>query len=148
MLSTGARKASECVERIATRILPRRSCAGSEPQGGEDFPLPSRAPARTDCPQRALDISAIGPLISALMTQSSAPRISKIPFLFGDLVLIAAATWIAIYGRPLGGWQYVAIIAAAGLGAWLAAWPFVLEFRALVRLVETSELSRFQPGED
>jgi molecular chaperone GrpE (heat shock protein) len=94
-----------------------------------------------DCPQRALDILAIGPLISPLMTHSSAPRISKIPFLFGDLVLIAAAAWIAIYGRPLGGWQYVAIIAAVGLGAWLAAWPFVLEFRALMRVVETSELS-------
>jgi molecular chaperone GrpE (heat shock protein) len=75
------------------------------------------------------------------MMHTSAPRISKVPFIFGDLVLIVAAAWIALYGSALGAWQYAGVVGAVALGAWLAAWPFVLEFRALASLAEASELS-------
>jgi molecular chaperone GrpE (heat shock protein) len=79
--------------------------------------------------------------MSGRMTQSSAPRISKLPFVFGDVALIAAAAWIARYGQALGVWQYLAIVGAVALGAWLVAWPFVLEFRALANLAQASEVS-------
>src|SRR5688572_8374085 len=75
------------------------------------------------------------------MTHTSTPRIAKLPFLFGDLLLIGSATWIALYGQVLGPWQYAAVVGAVALGAWLAAWPFVLEFRALTQLAESSELA-------
>lgn len=70
-----------------------------------------------------------------------APRISKVPFIFGDLLLLAAAAYIALYGASLGKWQYAAMVGAVAFGAWLAAWPFVLEFRALTKLLESSALT-------
>ena len=75
------------------------------------------------------------------MTQSSAPRISKAPFVFADLALMAVAAWIALYGQSLGAWQYAAIVSAVALGAWLVVWPFVLEFRALANIAQASEVS-------
>jgi len=69
-----------------------------------------------------------------------APRISKLPFIFGDLLLLASAGYIALYGASLGKWQYAAMVAAVAFGAWLAVWPFVLEFRALTKLLESSAL--------
>lgn len=75
------------------------------------------------------------------MTPTSAPRISKLPFILGDLLLVISAAWMALYGQSLGPWQYAGVIVAVALGAWLAAWPFVLEFRALEKLTQSSELA-------
>jgi molecular chaperone GrpE (heat shock protein) len=75
------------------------------------------------------------------MNEKSAPRISKLPFIIGDLLLVATAAYVAIFGTFLGQWQYVAIVAAVAFGAWLMVWPFVLEFRALTRLVESAALT-------
>ena len=72
------------------------------------------------------------------MNEKSAPRISKLPFAIGDLLLLGTAGYIALYGAFLGQWQYVAIISAVAFGAWLMAWPFVLEFRAVTKLAECS----------
>jgi molecular chaperone GrpE (heat shock protein) len=72
------------------------------------------------------------------MNEPSAPRLSKLPFVIGDLLLLATAGYVAIYGAFLGQWQYVAIVSAVAFGAWLMAWPFVLEFRAATKLAETS----------
>ena len=68
------------------------------------------------------------------------PRLSKLPFLIGDILLIAAAIYVAQFGAFLGQWQYVAIISALAFGAWLFAWPFVLEFRATTKIAEASAL--------
>ena len=68
------------------------------------------------------------------------PRLSKLPFLIGDVLLIAAAIYVAQFGHFLGVWQYVAIIGALAFGAWLFAWPFVLEFRAATKIAEASAL--------
>ena len=68
------------------------------------------------------------------------PRLSKLPFLIGDVLLIAAAIYVALFGQFLGQWQYVAIISALAFGAWLFAWPFVLEFRAATKIAEASAL--------
>jgi len=75
------------------------------------------------------------------MSETSAPRISKLPFFFGDLVLITSAGWIALYGSSLGQWQYAAVVLAVAFGAWLVAWPFVLQFRAATKLAESSALT-------
>ena len=69
------------------------------------------------------------------------PRLSKLPFLIGDILLIAAAIYVAQFGQLLGQWQYVAIISALAFGAWLFAWPFVLEFRAATKIAEASALN-------
>jgi len=74
------------------------------------------------------------------MNDSSGPRLSKLPFVIGDLLLLATAGYVAIFGAFLGQWQYVAIVSAVAFGAWLMAWPFVLEFRAVTRLAESSAL--------
>lgn len=69
------------------------------------------------------------------------PRIAKLPFLLGDLALLASAAYVALYGASLGKWQYAAIVAAVAFGALLAVWPFVLEFRSASRILETSSLT-------
>lgn len=74
------------------------------------------------------------------MNETSAPRLTKLPFIIGDLLLLATAGYVGKYGSLLGQWQYVAIVGAVALGAWLMVWPFVLEFRAATRLAETSAL--------
>ena len=74
------------------------------------------------------------------MNEKSVPRVSKLPFVIGDLLLVATAAYIAIFGAFLGQWQYVAIVSAVAFGAWLMVWPYVLEFRAATQLAEASEL--------
>jgi molecular chaperone GrpE (heat shock protein) len=75
------------------------------------------------------------------MNETSAPRLSKLPFVIGDVLLIGAAVYIALFGAFLGQWQYVAIVVSLAFGAWLLAWPFVLEFRAATTLAESASLS-------
>lgn len=75
------------------------------------------------------------------MNETSAPRLSKLPFVIGDLLLVATAAYVGLYGAFLGQWQYVAMISAVAFGAWFMAWPFVLEFRAATKLAESSALT-------
>ena len=75
------------------------------------------------------------------MNQNGVPKISKWPFLAGDLLLLATAGWLAWSGTPLDGWRIVALPAAVGLGAWLAVLPFVLQFRADMKLAEAAAIS-------
>ncbi len=75
------------------------------------------------------------------MNEPSAPRIAKLPFLLGDLLLVASGAWIALHGGSLGQWQYAAMVGAVAFGAWLLSWPFVLQFRAATRLAESTALS-------
>src|SRR3954447_18777297 len=86
-----------------------------------------------------LDNAQMPSLVSTRMM--SVPKISKWPFLVGDLLIIACAACIALYGGSLGQWQFAAMVGAVAFGAWLAVWPFVLEFRAATKLLETSALS-------
>src|ERR1043166_8847935 len=75
------------------------------------------------------------------MTQTSVPRISKLPFIVGDLLLLASAMWIALRGASLGQWQYAAMVGAVAFAAWLGVWPFILDFRAATKLAESSALT-------
>jgi molecular chaperone GrpE (heat shock protein) len=74
------------------------------------------------------------------MNETSVPRLSKLPFVIGDILLISSAIYVALFGSFLGQWQYVAIISAVAFGAWLLAWPFVLEFRAATTIAESAAL--------
>ena len=75
------------------------------------------------------------------MSQKPAPKISKIPFIVGDLLLLSTAGWLAFRGAPLNEWQAGLVIVAVAIGAWLAATPFILQFRAAIKVAEASELT-------
>lgn len=76
------------------------------------------------------------------MTEQTMPRLNKIPFFIGDLLLLAVAAWIVQQGPgPLGVWSGAIVAACAALGAWLAVTPFLVEYRAATKLAEAGELT-------
>ena len=69
------------------------------------------------------------------------PKLAKWPFVVGDVLLVCVAALIAYQNRaPLGLWQTVVCSSVVGLGALLCVTPFVLEYRATVRLTEAEAL--------
>jgi molecular chaperone GrpE (heat shock protein) len=72
---------------------------------------------------------------------SDKPKISKAPFIIGDLLLLGTAAWIIWQVHPLDGWQMAAIVAAVAIAAWLGVAPFVMQFRVDTRLAEGEALS-------
>jgi molecular chaperone GrpE (heat shock protein) len=66
----------------------------------------------------------------------------KWPFFLGNAVLLAAAAFIYLQPRktPMNQWETVLFLSCALLGALLAVLPFLLEFRASVRLAEAGAL--------
>ncbi len=76
------------------------------------------------------------------MTGPSAPRLNKAPFLAGDLLLLAAAAWLALRPGPqLDALHSVLVVGCVALGAWLAVLPFLSEHQAAVRLAEGQGLA-------
>jgi predicted house-cleaning noncanonical NTP pyrophosphatase (MazG superfamily) len=58
-----------------------------------------------------------------------APKFPKLPFLLGDVILLAVAAYVAVAaGTPLPPAAIYAITACVGLGAILAGIPFVLDY--------------------
>jgi molecular chaperone GrpE (heat shock protein) len=75
------------------------------------------------------------------MRDQAKPGLSKWPFLLGDFSLLAAATAIALQQRhPLSTGPAGLVVACVLAGAALGILPFVLEYRALVRLAEADRL--------
>lgn len=76
------------------------------------------------------------------MTDSNVPKLNKLPFFAGDALLLVLAGWI-VYQTPHPiGMSSVWIIAILGFtGAWLAILPFILEYRAAVKVAEASGLT-------
>ncbi len=76
------------------------------------------------------------------MSDPTELKLPKWPFFLGDAVLLALAYLVfAQHGnRPIGGWQTFLLVSGAAIGAVLAVLPFVLEYRAAVRMVESSGL--------
>lgn len=71
------------------------------------------------------------------MTDRQAPALAKWPFILGDLLLLGAATWIALQpGNTPDLWVRVLVTVAVGIGAWLFVTPFILEHRAAADLNE------------
>lgn len=76
------------------------------------------------------------------MTDSAVPKLSKWPFVIGDLVLASfAAVVVFRTPGPLDAWQIMASLVAVVAGGWLCALPFLREHRAAVKLSEASLLA-------
>jgi molecular chaperone GrpE (heat shock protein) len=71
-----------------------------------------------------------------------APRVSKWPFLLGDLLLVGLAGFvIATASWPLSRWEIGAVALCFVTGAWLAVIPFLREHSGAVKLWEQSNLA-------
>jgi molecular chaperone GrpE (heat shock protein) len=76
-----------------------------------------------------------------VMNNRAVPRISKWAFMVGDLLLLAVAGWIVHrQAQALNVWQAALVVASVALGAWIAAAPFVMEYRTALRFAEADEL--------
>ena len=76
------------------------------------------------------------------MREPIPPRLPKWPFLAGDALLLGSAYFI--YARselPLGQWQLAWAVFCVAAGAALGVAPFLLEYRALVRIAEAAALT-------
>ncbi|MCW5559059.1 MAG: hypothetical protein KIT22_14670 [Verrucomicrobiae bacterium] len=76
------------------------------------------------------------------MSVPEPPRIPPLPFLIGDLVLIAAAAALVLLGhRPLETAEVLAVAALCAVGAWVMVLPFLRQHAAEVRLREQAGLA-------
>jgi len=77
----------------------------------------------------------------ATMHDAKEFKMPKWPFFLGDAFLLGLAYFIGWQGKPpLSHWEISAIGICVALGAMLAILPFLLEYRALLKLIETSAL--------
>jgi hypothetical protein len=76
------------------------------------------------------------------MSQKSAPRISKIPFIISDIVSIGVAVAIIYQSKlPIAGAQILAIVACVAVGAWVCVLPFLRDHDADMRFAEADRLA-------
>lgn len=76
------------------------------------------------------------------MAERKEPKLLKWPFLAADAVLVGLAVFVAWHKpTPLTQLELAVCSGAVVLGAVLGITPFVLEYRALVRLIETETLA-------
>jgi len=69
-------------------------------------------------------------------------KVPKWPFLLGDALLLGMAFFIVWKSpHPISQWETIACLAAAALAAIVGAAPFVLDYRAILRVVEVNALS-------
>ena len=77
-----------------------------------------------------------------MMRDQIALKISKLPFYFADLLLLAGAYFIYKQSaNPPGVWSMAAMTVSIAGAAWLSVWPFVLEYRAQVKIAEADALT-------
>jgi len=68
-------------------------------------------------------------------------KIPKWPFLLGDALLLGFAFYIIRESpHPISQWQTVVCLASATVGVVLGVTPFVLDYRAILRLVDVNAL--------
>jgi molecular chaperone GrpE (heat shock protein) len=68
-------------------------------------------------------------------------KIPKWPFLLGDALLLGFAFYIIWSSpHPVAQWEIIACLAAAAVGAMIGIAPFILDHRAVLRLVEVNAL--------
>jgi molecular chaperone GrpE (heat shock protein) len=74
-----------------------------------------------------------------MMTDTTNWKISKWPFLLGDAALLAAAYFFVLHEpKPSVHWEIPA--ACVALGAILGCLPFILDYRTIVKTIETGAL--------
>jgi molecular chaperone GrpE (heat shock protein) len=67
--------------------------------------------------------------------------VPKWPFLLGDALLLAGAYYLVQQApHPIGRWEIVTAAACVALGAILGALPFILDYRAIVKVIDASAL--------
>ena len=68
-------------------------------------------------------------------------KVTKWPFFLGDALLLGLAYFVCWQGKtPLGRWEIATAGSCVTLGALLGILPFLLEYRALLKRIETSAL--------
>ena len=76
------------------------------------------------------------------MSDPTEPKLPKWPFYLGDGLLLGAAYFICCRTTlPLGHWQVGLAVLCVGAGALLCIAPFLLEYRAQVKLAEARGLT-------
>jgi molecular chaperone GrpE (heat shock protein) len=77
-----------------------------------------------------------------VMTEEVSPRINKIPFLVGDVLLSGMAFLICFVLAPAGSLPMLALaVVSLALGAALGVAPFILEYRTCARISEAGALA-------
>jgi molecular chaperone GrpE (heat shock protein) len=67
--------------------------------------------------------------------------VPKWPFLLGDALLLAVAVFLVESApHPIGRWEIIAASACVAFGAILGVMPFVLDYRAIVKVIDASAL--------
>src|SRR6266404_4320050 len=78
----------------------------------------------------------------AAPSSKASAKLSKLPFYFADALLLGAALFIYNQSpHPLGAWQTGLIVLSVACGAWISVLPFVLEYRARVKVAEAGALT-------
>jgi molecular chaperone GrpE (heat shock protein) len=68
-------------------------------------------------------------------------KVPKWPFLIGDALLLAFAYFIVWkLPHPIGKWEILACFASAAFGALIGTLPFILDYRAMGKLIEVNAL--------
>jgi molecular chaperone GrpE (heat shock protein) len=81
------------------------------------------------------------PIKLARMSNPSEIKLPKWPFYLGDAVLLGLAYFIYLHVRlPLGRWEAAFFLFIGTLGTVLAVLPFLLEYFAAAKMVETGAL--------
>jgi len=76
------------------------------------------------------------------MQNLSEPKLSKWPFVLGDLLLLGAACFIVLSGKtPISSVRAGLLVLCVGAGAVMTILPFILEFRLIGRLAEGKALT-------
>jgi molecular chaperone GrpE (heat shock protein) len=75
------------------------------------------------------------------MRDSTAPKPAKLPFFLADLVLLGAAYFVYMQSeKPLNTAALGLMVACVAAAAFFGVFPFILEFRALLKLAESESL--------
>lgn len=76
------------------------------------------------------------------MIHQKSLKIAKTPFFLADAILLGVAYFIFINRKPpMSDWEMFAYVLCAALGALCSILPFVLEYRAKIRLAESEGLA-------
>jgi molecular chaperone GrpE (heat shock protein) len=92
---------------------------------------------------RPFNSIAPGPIFSETgsVNDSKHWTVPKWPFLLGDALLLTAAYFLIQQApHPIGRWEIVTAAACVALGAVLGALPFILDYRAIVKVIEAGAL--------